>query len=232
MDLYEPVRCYFKELGYIVQAEVNDCDVVAIKDDQLIIIELKRSITIKLLMQATKRQRLTEQVYIAIPEPTYHKRSRKWRDICYLLRRLELGLIIVSFTEKQDSIEIIQEPKSFSRKKSMAQSNKAKQKIIAEVSGRNGDYNIGGSHQTKIHTAYKESAIFIACCLERYGQLSPKALQNLGTGKKTPSILQMNYYGWFKRIKRGIYELTERGLIEYNKNPEITEKYYNLLPKK
>jgi len=71
VDLYEPIQQYFFKQGYIVHAEVNDCDIVAIKEEELIIIELKTSLTIDLLIQATKRQRLTKNVYIAIPKPTY-----------------------------------------------------------------------------------------------------------------------------------------------------------------
>src|SRR5699024_3184699 len=59
IDLYMPVQAYFEKLGYTVQAEVNDCDVVAYKDDSLIIIELKLNLNITLLMQAAKRQKIT-----------------------------------------------------------------------------------------------------------------------------------------------------------------------------
>src|SRR5690625_2506720 len=88
-DLYKPVQHYFHSLGYRVQAEVNDCDVVAVKDDSLIIIELKLNLNITLLMQATKRQKFTSEVYIAIPKPKSSLRRRRWRDLVHLVRRLE-----------------------------------------------------------------------------------------------------------------------------------------------
>lgn len=232
VELYEPVRRYFTELGYHVQAEVNDCDVVAVKGEELTIIELKRSINQTLLIQATKRQRLTESVYLAVFEPPYKRRSRKWRDMCHLLRRLELGLIIVSFVKEVGHIEIIHEPLAFDRKRSMAQSKKTKDKVLLEVAERRGNYNVGGSHQVKIHTAYKEKSIQIACSLERFGPLSPKQLRTLGTGDKTSSILQKNYYDWFERVKHGVYRITEAGLAELQVNQEIAQIYYGLLPEK
>ena len=34
-DLFKPVHTYFESLGYKVQAEVNDCDVVAYKNERI-----------------------------------------------------------------------------------------------------------------------------------------------------------------------------------------------------
>ncbi len=42
-DLYLPVKELFEDLGYDVQAEVNEIDVLATKDNEFIIIELKKS---------------------------------------------------------------------------------------------------------------------------------------------------------------------------------------------
>ena len=41
-DLYSPVCNYFTELGYDVQAEVKSCDLIAKKDSEIIIAELKK----------------------------------------------------------------------------------------------------------------------------------------------------------------------------------------------
>jgi len=193
VDLYEPIQQYFFKQGYIVHAEVNDCDIVAIKEEELIIIELKTSLTIDLLIQATKRQRLTKNVYIAIPKPTYSLHSKKWKDICYLSRRLEIGLLIVSFQESEAQAVLVCQPEPFDRVKSMGQSKKKRTKMKLEIAGRHANYNVGGSTRTKIMTAYKESCIHIACCLERFGPLSPKALRQLGTGEKTQSVLSKNH---------------------------------------
>lgn len=225
VDLYEPVQRYFKRLGYKVHGEVHHCDVAAVKEEHLIIVELKLSLNIDLLIQATKRQRLTDMVYIAIPKPKFSLRSKKWKDICYLMRRLELGLMIVSFQKSGAYAEVKKDPSPFDRNKSMQLSRKKRDSIMKEIEGRHGDYNVGGSNQTKIMTAYKENCIHIACCLERFGPLSPKSLREVGTGDKTFSILHKNYYGWFERIKRGTYIINEKGKTEMTLYPEIVEHY-------
>ena len=48
-DLYEPIRAFLEEKGYQVQAEVKDCDIAAVKDGQLLIVELKKAFNLKLV---------------------------------------------------------------------------------------------------------------------------------------------------------------------------------------
>lgn len=218
-DLYEPIQTHFLNEGFKVYGEVNDCDIAIVKDNELIIIELKLNLTVDLLIQATKRQNVSSFVYIAIPKPKkYNPRSRRWKDTCRLIKRLELGLILVDTSKSK--IEIPFHP---AIRKGQ---NKAKQqKIINEIDGRSGNYNIGGSSKKKIITAYRENCIQIACLLKELGELSPKQLKQLGTGEKTSSILSKNYYGWFKRVKRGVYVLTAKGNDQINHYPELV-KYY------
>ncbi|MGR3763229.1 DUF2161 domain-containing phosphodiesterase [Rossellomorea sp. NS-SX7] len=222
-DLYQPIQKHFTKLGYKVNGEVNDCDLTAVNGEELVIVELKLSLTIDLLIQAAKRQRLTDLVYIAIPKPK-RTRSRRWNDICHLVKRLELGLITVSLT-KRPKIEFVAHPQPFDRKKVMTYSKRKRTALIKEIEGRSADYNTGGSNKTKIMTAYKESCIQIACCLERFGPLSPKALKELGTGDKTSSILQKNYYKWFERVQRGVYQLNETGKKELEAYPVLVAYY-------
>lgn len=96
-ELYPPVYRYLTEAGYTVRSEVKNCDVTAVRGDELVVIELKRSFTLPLVIQAVKRQRVADSVYVAIPFPKSGKFSRSWRDMCHLLRRLELGLVVVHF---------------------------------------------------------------------------------------------------------------------------------------
>ena len=221
-DLYEPIRKHFIKQGYRVNGEVHDCDLTAVKDGELIIVELKLNLNIDLLLQATRRQRLTDLVYIAIPKPKRISRKR-WNDIIQLVKRLELGLIIVSFSGNRKSVEFKVHPEPYKRMTS--KNTRKKAALIKEIEGRSADYNIGGSNKTKIMTAYKENCIQIACYLEKLGQMSPKALVALGTGNKTPLILQKNYYKWFERVERGIYVITEQGKKELEDYPELVEYY-------
>ncbi|MCH1624050.1 DUF2161 domain-containing phosphodiesterase [Fredinandcohnia quinoae] len=225
IDLYKPIQTYFLKEGYEVYGEVNDCDIVAIKGDELVVIELKLSLNADLLIQATKRQKLTKLVYIAIPKPKISLRSKRWNDICHLIRRLELGLIIVSFSVNRTKTDILFEPTPFDRNKSMQLNKRKRAMLIKEVNGRSSDYNVGGSSRTKIMTAYKENCIQIASYLKNFGPLSPKTLKEMGTGDKTPSILTKNYYGWFDRIKRGVYVLSDKGIQEIKEFPELMNYY-------
>jgi hypothetical protein len=227
-DLYEPIRRYFSKSGYEVHGEVHHCDIVAVKENELIIIELKLSLTVDLLIQATNRQRLTDKVYIAIPKPKSRRTSKKWYDLCHLVKSLELGLILVTFLKSGAKMEIVIEPSTFDRKKIMQRNKKKRERLFAEIKGRNGDHNVGGSNKTKIMTAYKENCIQIAYLLEINGPSSPKELRQLGTGDKTLSILAKNYYGWYEKIERGIYAISEKGKKGITEFPEIVRYFSEL----
>lgn len=229
VDLYKPIQMYFIQEEYEVYGEVKDCDMAAVKGDELVVIELKLTLSVDLLIQAAKRQRLTDQVYIAIPKPKYRLNSRQWADRCHLIRRMELGLIIVSFSGKRARAEIIFHPTPFNRRKSIGQSKRKREALMKEIIGRSTNFNVGGSNRTKIMTAYKENCIQIACYLEKLGPLSPKALIQMGAGDKTSSILIQNYYGWFERIKHGIYVISEKGKQEAKEYPELLNYYLDKL---
>ena len=206
-DLYEPIREYLTSLGYEVQGEVKRCDVAARKGDDLILIELKRNFSTRLLMQAIDRQRISGSVYVALPGPYEGGRRSRWNGIAKLLRRLELGLIVVTLTADPPRVEVVFHPLPYQRQTR----KRRKRAILNEMSQRSGDYNTGGVTRTKVVTAYRENAIHIACCLEELGPSSPAALRALGTGPKTTRILSSNFYRWFRRVDRGVYELTPAG---------------------
>jgi hypothetical protein len=221
MDLYKPIQTFFVNEGYEVYGEVKDCDMVAVKGEELVVIELKLTLSVDLLIQAAKRQRITDQVYIAIPKPKDRLNSKRWADKCHLIRGLELGLILVSSLSKRAKTEVVFHPSPFDRRKSRGQNKLKRESVLKEINGRSADYNVGGSTRIKIMTAYKENCIQIACYLRHFGPLSPKALIQLGTGDKTSSVLIKNYYGWFERIKRGTYVLTEKGEEEIKEFPDL-----------
>ncbi|MDI7276304.1 MAG: DUF2161 family putative PD-(D/E)XK-type phosphodiesterase [Anaerolineae bacterium] len=206
-DLYGPVRDFLVERGYEVRSEVEGCDVVAVKDDDLIIVELKRRPSLALLIQAAQRQRLTDSVYVALPRPEGREMSLRWRRLQHLLHRLELGLILVSFSTAVPTVEVAFHPLPFQRRRD----SRRRRAIIQEIAGRSGEYNQGGSSRRGILTAYREKALFIACCLDRHGPLTPARLRDLGAGEKTLSILSRNVYGWFERVDVGVYALRPCG---------------------
>jgi hypothetical protein len=183
-----------------------------------VVVELKKSLTIQLLLQATERQRLTSAVYIAIPAQP--KRGKKWRGILRLLRMLELGLIVVHFGKTSTRSEVVLDPLPYDHKKNY----KKRRAVIREIADRSGDYNLGGSTRTRLITAYKEEAVYIAYCLSQLGASKPARLRALDTGPKTTSILSSNHYGWFQRVERGIYDLTALGTAQLDDYPELVNR--------
>ena len=207
-ELSAPVKAYLESHGYQVNCEVKDCDIVATRGDDLIIVELKTSVNLTLLVQATKRQSISDSVYVAVPAPT--KRNRQWRGTLTVLKRLEIGLLLVSEGAMGMLVSKQFDPMSYQKKKN----SRNRRAVLTEVADRSGDYNVGGSTKTTLMTAYRENAILIACCLSKLGTSSPKILRGLGTGDKTTRILSANHYGWFQRIEKGVYELTDQGNVD------------------
>lgn len=233
VDLWKPVSDFFVKQGFTVRSEVKDCDITAVKDEKLIIVELKRNLTVELLAQGVKRQKAADLVYIAVPKPKRLFGSSKWKDIYHLLRRLELGLILVSFKGKTSFIEVAIAPMAFDREKSRNINKKKRENIIEEINGRYEDLNVGGSRGRKLVTAYRESSIFIACCLNELGPLSPKKLREFGTDeKKTTSILYENHYGWFDKVDKGVYKINSTGREALETYRELAEYYYGRISNK
>ena len=204
-----------------MRSEVRHCDITARKGDDLVVIEMKCALNTALLIQAVQRQKITDSVYIALPYPRESLYSRRWRHIQHLLKRLELGLILVSVQEAPPQIQILFHPLPMARKKS----RRKKRAILSEMEGRLDDFNQGGSVRHKLITAYRENAVFIACCLEKFGPMRPAQLRSLGTGPKTQSILYNNHYGWFERIGEGLYSLKPAAFQEIAAYPELVEHY-------
>ena len=210
-SLYVYVKELFEKIGYQVKSEVKNIDVIASKGSDITIIEMKTSLNLTLILQATKRQRISETVYVAIPKPSFKIRcSDNFKDKEYLLRRLSLGLIFVDLNSESPHAYIHFEPSPFNNSISMGKSKTKKEKILREYKGRSHDLNVGGTNK-KIMTAYKENALLIAYLIDKHGPINPKKLSELGGGEKTQSILSKNFYGWFLKIKRGIYDLTDSG---------------------
>lgn len=223
-DLYGPLKGYLEAQGYAVRSEVRGCDVVAERDGDVIVLELKRHLSVSLLAQAVERQRAFDSVYVVVPHPGDRTRTREWRSACRLLRRLELGLVLVDLDASggaSPKTEVPFHPLPAQRKRR----SDLRRAVITELHGRSVDLNKGGSTGSKIVTAYRENAVQIACCLAIRGPLSPSGLRELGTGKKTGSILSHNFYKWFDRIARGLYALTAKGREEIADYPELVSRY-------
>lgn len=207
-ELFRPIKQYLEGQGYSVHSEVKNCDIAARKGDDLLIIEMKTALSLRLIIQAVKRKELTESVYIAVPVKGNKNFPGSDPGIKLLLRRLEIGLILIRIFNTKKRVEVVFHPGSFSQRKGV----KKRAAILREIDGRYAEFNTAGepSAREKIF-AYKQEALLIAAELKRCGPLSPKELRERGYSIKTQAILSKNVYGWFERIERGVYNLHPAG---------------------
>jgi len=221
-ELYEPIKCFYEARGYTVKGEVRHCDLVAVSPDQqdIVIVEFKKTFNLALLLQGVDRMQSSEQVYLAVERNRNKKGAvnQRWGELTRLCKRLGLGLLTVTFYKtKKPVVEVLCESAAATHymeapvSKPARVSSRRKNRLLQEFKERSGDYNVGGSTKRKLVTAYREKALHLAQCLREHGQLSPRALRELCGYSTTATMLQHNYYGWFDRASRGIYQLTPAG---------------------
>jgi hypothetical protein len=220
-DMYESIKKHLIEFGYNVKAEVLNTDITAIKDDEVLIVEMKKTLNTRLIYQGCKRQRVCDYVYLAIIEPTSKiLRSSQFKEKVHIIRRLQLGLIFINL--EKDKVETFLDPKNFA----LRQNKIKKRKLLREFEQRITSLNVGGVTKTKIITAYREKAIRIAYYLSE-GPMKLKDIRTLTQDDKCGSILQKNYYGWFERVERGVYGLTEVGQEDLDKYENVVKLVLN-----
>lgn len=212
-DLYLPVKQFFEDEGYEVKAEVNGCDVVACKDDApTVIIELKTTFSIELILQGIERQKLSDDVYLAIPKPDTPTKRKNWRkrqrSLVNLCRRLGVGLLLVDIAvEAGQAVDVLLDPAPYQLRKNTGKQTRLQKEFIARV----GDPNTGGVTKTKIVTAYRQDAIRCAQVLAGGKAIKVSEIKEKAGVTRAASILQNNHYGWFERVSRGVYQLTAHG---------------------
>lgn len=65
--LFSPIKYLLEDKGFLVKGEINDIDILALKDDLMLAVELKTKITLKLIYQAIERFKVCEKVYLGVP---------------------------------------------------------------------------------------------------------------------------------------------------------------------
>jgi hypothetical protein len=210
--LYGPVKRFLERLGYEVKGEVRGCDLVARRGGEpAVIVELKLRFSLALVLQGIDRLALSERVYLAVPRPSRPTRaSRGARGLApdappvrQLCRRLGLGLILVG----QGRVAVVEEPVPYRPRPA----HQRAARLIAEFERREGDMNVGGGRRTPIVTAYRQDALRVARALAARG---PMRLAELRAATGVPDaarILQRDVYGWFARLARGTYAVSDRG---------------------
>ncbi len=206
-ELYPAVKRFFEGAGYEVKSEINGCDLVGVRGEECVICEMKLRLNLDVIVQAALRQKLAPCVYVCVPQQKRGQNGPRWQDLCYLLKRLCLGLLTVRGSGESAVVHEVfgpadpNEPKDRRRQK----------KLTEEFLLRHGDPNCGGQTGRILMTAYRENALHIAGLLRKGGAASPKQLVSQGACKNAASVLYQNYYGWFRRVSRGVYALSALG---------------------
>jgi hypothetical protein len=208
-DLYPAVKAFLEAQGYEVKGEVAGCDVVGVRGDEPpVIVELKLGFSLGLLLQGVDRLAMSDRVYLAVPRPRGRRAqgvSVHRRDVRALCRRLGLGLMTVA-PGRAGTIEVVLDPLPYRPRKHARRLGR----LLGEHARRAGDPTRGGVTRTPIVTAYRQEAMRCALLIAREGQASLRRLRESGDVPNAPSILQRDVYGWFERVERAIYRLTDR----------------------
>ena len=202
-DLFKPIATLLKAQGFVVQGEIKNLDVFAVKEKLTIAVEMKLAINLKLIYQVVDRLKLVDLVYLAVPQSAINSLKNHHKLFLGLLRKLEVGLITV----QNDRAIVVLEAKPFDSLKSHQRNKRKQQGLMKEFLQRLDHPQIGGVKGPRL-TAYRLRAMKIkdAMMIEKtYTIQQLKALTNV---HDVASILRHNYYGWFSHPSRGLYSLS------------------------
>ncbi len=202
-DLYHPVKAFLQRQGYEVKGEIGAADVVALREgSEPVIVELKTGFSLSLLHQAVARLAVTDTVYVCVPRPRSAKALKANIKLC---RRLGLGVLTVRVSDGH--LEVHCDPGPYAPRKS----TKRKDRMLREFARMRGDPNDGGATRHGIVTAYRQDALRCAAYLAEYGPSRGAAVKRDTGVAAATRIMADDHYGWFKRVERGVFALTEAG---------------------
>ncbi|KKL78598.1 hypothetical protein LCGC14_2023250 [marine sediment metagenome] len=209
-DLYPHVKRHLEALGYEVKGEVGAADVMAMRDGhEMLIVELKLGFSLSLLHQGVARQALSDTVYLCIPEKAGRVALRNLRSNAGLCKRLGLGLMTVRLRDGRVTVHC--DPEAFKPRKAPRKAAR----LRAEFTRRRGDPNAGGINRRMIVTAYRQDATDCARYLAGAGA-SKGAMVAAATGvARATGMMADNHYGWFTRVSRGVYDLSDAGRAQF-----------------
>jgi hypothetical protein len=211
-SLYRPVKRFLEARGFEVKGEVRGCDAVAVHRSgaPLVVIgELKLSFNLELVLQGVDRVAVCDEVWLAV-----RMRARRGREhdprVRKLCRLLGFGLLGVS---ARGQVEVLVECGPWRPRRDP----KRRSALVEEHRRRRGDPVEGGSTRAPIMTAYRQEALLCAAALAE-GARSTRELR--AVVPDAPKILLRNVYGWFERIARGSYALTDTGRAALKRWPQ------------
>lgn len=202
-DMYPALKAFLEAQGYEVKAEVGACDILALRGDgPPVVVEMKLTFSLALVMQGVARQALVDHVYLAVPVSGERGWKLRYRDIVALCRRLGLGLLAV----KGDRVEPHLDPAPYAPRRNTQRLGV----LLKEFHARVGDPNTGGTTGIKRMTAYRQDALRCAAALAGGEMKAADVARATGVGRAA-ELMRDDHYGWFERVRRGVYALTAAG---------------------
>jgi hypothetical protein len=201
-DLYPPIKAYLQRQGYDVKGEVGAADVVGRRGDDLVVVELKLGFSLALFHQGVDRLGLTDTVYLAVPAGG---KAKALKANVKLARRAGLGVVTVRLHD--GLVEVLADPGPYAAR----QSKKKKTRLLRAFDRLDGDPNAGGATRHGIITGYRQDALKCARFLAVHGPSKGAQVKEWAEVPQATQIMAADHYGWFTRVERGIYALTDAG---------------------
>lgn len=207
-DLYPPVKAHLEAQGYVVKGEIGPADVVGVRTgvrvDDMVVVELKKGFSLTLFHQGIARLAVCDCVYVAVAKGKGRPWLKSLRENVRMARRLGLGVIGVDVPA--GAVKVYCEPGPYVPRKAA----RKKRAILGEFEKREGDPNLGGLQGARV-TAYRQEATLCAEFLALAGEAKgADVAKSTGVARAT-MIMRNNHYGWFEKISKGVYGLTEAG---------------------
>jgi hypothetical protein len=206
------VKRFLETLGFDVKGEICGCDLVALRGDEppiVVIGELKLGFNLELVLQGINRTAACDEIWLAVRTSARAGRERDPR-VRKLCRFLGFGLLGVSTT---DRVEVLVEPGPWRPRRDP----KRRSRLVSEHRRRLGDPVLGGTSKVPIMTAYRQKALACAASLSNGPRRTSEIKVTILDASK---ILLSNVYGWFARVERGMYALTQEGVTALSRWPQ------------
>jgi hypothetical protein len=162
------------------------------------------------VLQGVDRAAACDEVWLAARLSSRGKgreSDARFRNLC---RRLGFGLLGVAETGE---VQILVSPCAPTPRRDP----RRRSRLVDEHRRRQGDPVAGGGSRAPVMTAYRQQALAcaaaIACAPRRPRDLKPAI-------PDAAKILLHNVYGWFDRIERGVYGLTDAGRTALERWPQ------------
>lgn len=203
-DLYAPVKGHLEAQGYAVKGEIGPADVVGVRGADMVVVELKKGFSLTLFHQGIARLAVCDCVYVAVAKGKGRPWLKSLRENVRMARRLGLGVMAVAV--ETGEVKVYCDPGPYAPRK-VARKKRA---MLGEFERREGDPNLGGLQGARV-TAYRQEATLCAEFLAMAGEAKgAEVAKSTGVARAT-MIMRNNHYGWFDKVSKGVYALSETG---------------------